>query len=187
VAFGPAHGGSAVFTPAAGKIEGAAISAARGIDTTKSFTVSEWVYQTTPTTPSKYVSAFSQDGSAYSAFYFTYSLADKKWFFGRSVSATTESGTDESWAWSTTPLNTWVLLTGVYDAPAGTVTLYLNGQAQTVEHTHSAPYAVSGPVVIGRSWYQTYPSNPFAGSLSDFRVYDRVLTAAEVQSLLSAG
>lgn len=187
VKFSSAHGGSAVFTPASGQIKGAAITTSQSLDTTKSFTVSMWVNQSTPTTPTKYVCPFTQDGPNYSAFFFTYSTAQQKWFFGRSLSATTQSGTDESWAYSTTPLNTWVLLTGVYDASAGTVTLYVNGAAQEPVHTRSAPYAVSGPLALGRSWYQTYPSNPFAGSISDFRVYDRVLLAAEVKSLLSAG
>jgi hypothetical protein len=186
VKFGPAHGGAAVFTPASGQIKGGAITASGVLDTTKSFTVSEWVYQTTPTTPTKYVSVFSQDGPAYSAFFFTYSTAQQTWFFGRSLSDTANNGTDESWGWAPTPLNTWVLLTGVYDATAGTVTLYVNGAAQTPVHTRTAPYAASGPFAVGRSWFQTYPSNPFAGSVSDVRVYNRVLTPAEVHSLVSA-
>lgn len=186
VKFGPTHGGSAVFTPASGQIKGGQITANGVLDTTKSFTVSEWVYQTTPTTPTKYVSAFSQDGPNFSAFFFTYSTAQQTWFFGRSLSATTNNGTDESWG-SPSPLNTWILLTGVYDATAGTVTLYANGVPQTAVHTRTAPYAANGPFVVGRSWYQTYPSNPFAGSVADVRVYNRVLTPAEVHSLLSAG
>jgi hypothetical protein len=186
VKFASAHGGSAVFTPPQGQIVGAQITTAQGIDTTHSFTVSAWVNQAAPTTPSQYVSAFSQDGQSFSAFYFTYSIAQRTWFFGRSVSTTSEAGTDEAWASSPTPLNTWVLLTGSYDASAQTLAFYVNGVLQDTARTRSAPFAVSGPLALGRSWYQNYPSNPFAGSISDFRVYDRVLTAAEVHSLLTA-
>jgi hypothetical protein len=50
----------------------------------------------------------------------------------------------------------------------------------------TAPYASTGAFVVGRSWYNTYPSNPLNGSVSDIRVYNRALTAAEVRTLLTA-
>jgi len=154
------------------------------VDTTKSFTVSAWVNQATLTTPTKYVTVLSQDGKVCSGFWFSYSQASGAWGFGRSASDVAVPATDEAWSKAAVPLNTWVLLTGVYDVGARTLTLYVNGVPQNTTHMSTAPYASSGSFVLGRSWYNSYPSNPFSGSVADVRVYDRALTAAEVQSLL---
>lgn len=184
-AFDPAqHGGSVFFNGPANQIKGGEV-ATRGpaIDTTKSFTVSMWIDQTGLTTPTKYAAAFSQDGPQNFAFTFSYSLEAKTWSF---VRADADSPTPTSvgvGAKTPVPLNSWHQLTGVYDAPAGTIAFYVDGVPQGTAKTGSAPYAATGPFAIGRSWYQKYVSNPFNGYISDVRIYSRALSAAEVKTL----
>lgn len=185
VGFSTAHGGSAEFSGAANQIKGGQIQTkGPAIDTTKSFTVSMWVDQTGITTPTKYAAVFSQDGAQCSAFSISYSVEGKIWSFTRSDTDSAAPKTVGAGATAPTPLNTWVKLTGVYDAQAGTLAFFVNGvpQGKPVK-AGSAPYAVNGPFAIGRSWYGKYPSNPFKGYISDVQVFGRALTADEVKAL----
>ena len=84
-----------------------------------------------------------------------------------------------------TPMNTWVKLTGVYDAQAGTLAFFINGVQQGgAVKAGSAPYAATGPFAIGRSWYGKFPTNPFKGYISDVQVFGRALSADEVKAAL---
>ena len=183
--FSTAHGGSAEFSGAAKQIKAGQIQT-RGpaIDTTKSFTVSMWVDQTGLTTPTKFAAAFSQDGAQCSAFSFSYSVDTKTWSFVRSNADAAKPASVGVGGTAPTPMNTWVRLTGVYDAQAGTIAFFINGVQQGGPvKTGSAPYAATGPFAIGRSWYGKYPSNPFKGYISDVRVFGRALTADEVKEI----
>lgn len=181
--FSTAHGGSAVFSGTANQIRGGQIQThGPVIDTTKSFTISMWVDQTGLTTPTKFASVFSQDGPECFAFTFSYSTANKTWSFVRSNADSANPVTVSAGASAPTPMNTWVKLTGVYDAQAGTLAFYVNGVLQGGPvRTGSAPYRATGPFAIGRSWYGKYPSNPFKGYISDVKVFGRALTADEVK------
>jgi hypothetical protein len=183
--FSTAHGGSAEFAGPANQVKGGQIQTkGPAIDTTKSFTVSMWVDQTGFTTPTKFAAAFSQDGQQCFAFTFSYSLETKTWSFVRSDADGPKPNAVSFGATAPTPLNTWVKLTGVYDAQAGTLAFYVNGVPQGAPvKTNSAPYAATGPFAIGRSWYGKYPSNPFKGYISDVQVFGHALTADEVKAL----
>ncbi|MEY9858262.1 hypothetical protein ABH935_003877 [Catenulispora sp. GAS73] len=183
--FSTAHGGSAEFSGAANQIKGGQIQT-RGpaIDTTKSFTVSMWVDQTGLSTPTKFAAAFSQDGPQCFAFTFSYSTESKTWSFVRSEADSANPKTVNAGATAPTPMNTWVKLTGVYDAQAGTIAFFVNGVPQGGPvKTGSAPYAATGPFAIGRSWYGKFASNPFKGYISDVQVFGRALSADEVKAL----
>ena len=183
--FSTAHGGSAEFSGAAKQIKGGWIQT-RGpaIDTTKSFTVSMWVDQSGFSTPTKFASAFSQDGPQCSAFSFSYSLDSKTWSFVRANADGANPVMVGAGATAPSPLTTWVKLNGVYDAQAGTIAFYLNGVPQGAPvKTGSAQYAATGPFAIGRSWYGKFPSNPFKGYITDVQVFGRALTADEVKAL----
>jgi hypothetical protein len=182
--FSTAHGGSVEFSGAAKQIKGGQLQTkGPAIDTTKSFTVSMWVDQTGLSTPTKFAAAFSQDGPQCFAFTFSYSLDSKTWSFVRANADGANPVTVNAGGSAPTPLNTWVKLTGVYDAQAGTIALYINGQPQgDPVRTGSAPYAATGPFAIGRSWYSKFASNPFKGYISDVEVFGRALSAGEVKA-----
>ena len=76
-------------------------------------------------------------------------------------------------------LNTWVHVAAVYDAPGGSAEIYINGLldgAATFATNRSADLTA---VKIG-SWET---SRYFSGKTDDFRVYDRALTASEIQQI----
>ena len=76
-------------------------------------------------------------------------------------------------------LNTWVHVAAVYDAPGGSAEIYINGLldgAATFATNQSADLTA---VKIG-SWET---SRYFSGKTDDFRVYDRALTASEIQQI----
>jgi concanavalin A-like lectin/glucanase superfamily protein len=143
------------------------------LDTSKSFTVSAWVRLTDK---SDYRTVVSQDGTARSAFYFQYWHSGDRWALvtpaGDNVSPTT-FGVATSTA--TPVLNQWTHLTGVYDAGAHQLRLYVNGELQGTASGVTV-WRGNGPLRIG----QAITGNHVPGQISDVRVWNRVLSAGEV-------
>jgi hypothetical protein len=84
---------------------------------------------------------------------------------------------------STLSTNTWYYVTGVYDATAQTVNVYLNGQLDNgiLVGTVTGTQQDSGlHVYVGRRAGST--GFEFPGSIDDVRVYGRPLTQVEIQS-----
>jgi alpha-L-arabinofuranosidase len=80
----------------------------------------------------------------------------------------------------------WYLLTGVYDAAAGTLSLYVNGRLQ--ESTPApAGWTAAGHLVIGRGRFGGNPVDFVDGAIDDVRVYDAPLAAADVEQLALNG
>jgi PKD repeat protein len=81
---------------------------------------------------------------------------------------------------STLGLNTWTHLAGTYDGT--TMTLYVNGVA-VASQPQTGPISTStGPLTIGGdALYGQY----FAGRIDEVRIYNRALSAAEIQSDMS--
>lgn len=78
------------------------------------------------------------------------------------------------------PLNTWTHLAGTYDGT--TSRLYKNG-VQIASATGASGVANSAPLVIGNSG----TCQPFGGRLDEPSVYNRALSAAEIESIANAG
>src|SRR3954468_9282225 len=77
---------------------------------------------------------------------------------------------------ATLPLNTWSHLAATYDGT--TMRLYVNG-SQVASRAQTGSRAVStGALRIGRN---TIYGEPFLGMIDEVRIYNRALTAAEVQ------
>ncbi len=79
--------------------------------------------------------------------------------------------------------STWVFV-AVTRTSSGTANLYVNGALSGTANQSSGTPANGGYVVMGAS---PTGGNPFNGSLDDVRVYNRVLTAAEIAVLGQAG
>jgi hypothetical protein len=75
--------------------------------------------------------------------------------------------------------NVWTHLTAVHDAAADTMTLYVDGVAQGTA-TFSGAWASHGALAIGRALYGGVKVDYFAGQISDVRVTNSALTAAQV-------
>jgi len=78
-------------------------------------------------------------------------------------------------------LNQWYHVTGVYDAQAQTLDVYLNGvpdNGDLVGTVTSSQVDAPLDVLIGeRADYQMYP---FIGTIDEVRIYNRAITPAQV-------
>lgn len=168
---------------------GYAASSGPALETRASYTVSAWVRLDDGSRNRTFV---SQDGVHRSPFLLAYEVDVQKWTF-RAVDSDAAVGT--SWSYqrvaSEDPatLKVWTHLTGVFDADAKTLSLYVNGRFQD-----SVPYTTAwagrGPVQIGRSrWSDTY-SDYVAGSVDEVAMWQRALSGEEIaeeSKLLTSG
>ncbi|MER5638379.1 LamG domain-containing protein [Kitasatospora sp. NPDC002227] len=79
----------------------------------------------------------------------------------------------------------WTTLTGVYDAKAATVSLYVDGAlAQTVH----APgiFTTGGPIEIGRARYKSHWVDFWNGSISEVAIWPTALPADQIAHLNTA-
>ncbi|GIH07104.1 hypothetical protein Rhe02_51710 [Rhizocola hellebori] len=118
------------------------------VDTRNSFTVAAWVKLDTSTATAP-VTIVSQDGRKVSGFNLYYNKATGLWSFamprsdapGQSVETVTSA---------VAATNAWTHVAAVYDAPAKTMKLYVNGvqSGATVNRT-ATPWSAPGRLVIG--------------------------------------
>jgi Concanavalin A-like lectin/glucanases superfamily len=79
----------------------------------------------------------------------------------------------------------WYHVVGVYDDTTSTVSVYVDGVAEDVEHV-TAPPAARGPLVAGAGVADYTPTDAFVGDIDELRVYSRALSPAEVWELYRA-
>ncbi len=160
-----------------------AASAGPVIDTSASFTVSAWVKLDNT---NGYQTFVSEDGTNVAAFYLQLRGDTGRFAFTRiAYDSTAAYG-----AIATSPIvpqdGVWYLLTGVYDAQAGTQSLYVNGALQQTVPS-IAPWSATGPLAVGRGFYNGSPTDWVSGSIDDVRAYSGVLPAAQIKALAGTG
>jgi alpha-L-arabinofuranosidase len=153
------------------------------IDTAQSFSINAWVkldriggYQT----------VVSVDGSQVSGFFFGLRDDTRRFAFVK-LPADQAAGAPAFPSSTFDPVaGQWYQLTGVHDADAGTLALYVNGR---LEATTPAPakWTAAGSLVIGRGRFGGNPVDFVDGTIDDVRVYTGVLPAPEVARLASQG
>ncbi|MFD9222908.1 LamG domain-containing protein [Streptomyces sp. NPDC060064] len=146
------------------------------LDTSKSFAVSAWV-KISDTSRSQTV--LSQEATTLSGYALHYSNSAKKWAFSRYASDIAAPPAARSLSDSPPTLNVWTQLTGVYDAGAQAVQLYVNGRAQGAPVAFSTPWKATGPMQVGRFHTSTGYVEPFAGDVDDIHIWSRSLSEAE--------
>ncbi|WP_018350856.1 LamG-like jellyroll fold domain-containing protein [Longispora albida] len=149
------------------------------VDTSKSFTVSAWVKLTDN---GSYHTVASQCGTNRCSFYLQYDKPADRWAM-QLTNNDDAAGTRASYtAMSAYPpkLGVWTHLTGVYDAAAGKVRLYVNGVPEGMKPVPGTWNSASGPFYIGRNggW--------FKGGVSEVQVWNRAISDAEVSGLAPA-
>jgi len=85
----------------------------------------------------------------------------------------------------TAAAGTWYHVVGVYDAPAKTLDIYVNGQLKNGGLTAAVPAAQFDPPIhvnVGRS-AGANPGQVFSGTIDEVRVYDAALAASAVQAI----
>ncbi|MFI7342952.1 LamG-like jellyroll fold domain-containing protein [Streptomyces sp. NPDC050085] len=144
-----------------------AATASSMVDTSQSFSVSAWVKLDNK---DRNYTFLSQAGSRASGFQLYYSKAYDKWVFNRHAKDTDDTGIVRSVSTSTAETGVWTQLTGVYDATAKTVQLFVNGQPQKAA-AFTTPWKATGGLQIGRVRYQGTFQEYFAGSIDTIRVW----------------
>jgi len=152
------------------------------IDTTRSFTVSAWVRLSAT---QGYQTFVSEDGAQVSAFYLQFRDDTRRFAFTRITTDAVAPGTFAS-ATFAPRTNTWYFLTGVYDAPAQALRLYVNGAfQQSVAFT--APWRAPGDLVIGRGKFAGNLVDFVGGQIDDVRIHDGVLSPRAIGTLATSG
>ncbi|KRF42176.1 LamG-like jellyroll fold domain-containing protein [Paenibacillus sp. Soil787] len=153
------------------------------VDTTQSYSVSAWVK---PDNIANYRTAVSIDGTQGSAFYLQLRGDTGKFAFtGLNADQAQAAGTFAS-ADSVPAANTWYHLTGVYDAAAKTLSLYMNGALQqTVPYTLA--WKAAGNTAIGRGKYGAASVDYWSGAIDDVQIFPFALDPARIIALSSAG
>jgi len=144
-----------------------------------SFTVSAWVYLSSTRT---YATAVSQDAAVTSSFYLQYSSAIDAWAFARVTGDAEDPAGVVAVSKAPPATGQWTRLAGVYNAPDGQLTLYVNGVMQGTARD-TAPIAGHGDLVIGRAKFAGGPTDWFPGMIKDVEAFQIALTASQVKAL----
>lgn len=153
------------------------------IDTSKSFTVSAWVNLSNL---NGYQTFVSEDGSQVSGFYLQLRGDSHRFAFTR-LAYDSPAAYGAIAASPVVPQpGVWYLLTGVYDAQAETVSLYVDGQLQQTTHA-LAPWQATGPLAVGRALFAGNQVDWVSGSIDDVRAYSGVLPGSQIAALAGTG
>ncbi|MEI5011388.1 LamG domain-containing protein [Streptomyces sp. PmtA] len=152
------------------------------VDTTKSFSVSTWVYLSE--LPTRDMTLVSQDGTAEPGFVLGYDGLSQKWEF-RFPAAGIESPAewrvlDETKAVA----GTWVHLVAAYDAERRSMELYKQGRkAAAAPAQRRTSWSATGGLQMGRSLALSGYTGYLKASMSEVQVYDRILAESELATV----
>lgn len=148
------------------------------VRTDGSFTVSAYVK---PDALDVTRTAVSQDGERGSGFQLGYRAETGMWGFlltdgdtdnarGTRVDAPVEPQTDE-----------WTQLTGVYDAAAQKILIYVNGRLEGEAPYVAKRWSASGPLVIGRAKVNGVPVDRWKGAIDNVHAYTGAMTSDQIR------
>jgi len=176
VTFGTGHGGAANFTGT-----DALATAGPVVDTARSFTVSAWLQLGDKNTQHR---AVSGSGDQQSPFDLSYDKESDRWRFLVVGADVADTGSGVEALSSTVPVvGTWTQVTGVYDATAGTASIYVNGKLEA--STDGKAFRGTGPVVIGGGEWNGRRDDYWTGGISDVQLYQQAVTAAQATDVYS--
>jgi alpha-L-arabinofuranosidase len=153
------------------------------VNTTQSYTASAWVKLNSL---SGYQTFVSIDGSQISGFYLQLRGDTGKFAFTSLTADSTSANTDFASSTSAPVTGTWYHLTGVYDASAKTLSLYVNGSLQQTI-SHATAWQATGDTEIGRGKYSGNPVDFVNGQVDDVRLYNTALSAQQIQDVPTVG
>ncbi|MEV4756132.1 LamG domain-containing protein [Micromonospora sp. NPDC049559] len=152
--------------------------------TDQSFSVAAWVNLSDRNVPR---AVLSQDGTNAAGFGLWYRPENGgRWVFAMPQSDGTAAASDL--VSSSVPAETgvWTHLVGVYDAPARQLRIYVKGTLAGTATRTVTSWNATGPFQIGRGRWNGEPAaNYWAGAIDEVRAYSRVISAAEIQGLVS--
>lgn len=103
---------------------------------------------------------------------------------GDTARGTNPTTTTTVQATTATAANTWIHVTAVYNADAGTATLYVNDTAVPSVAVAARTWNAAGPFTVGRALHNDANTEYFAGDIDDVYAYQEALDADEVDNLM---
>jgi len=94
-----------------------------------------------------------------------------------------ETDQGRNWSWSNTEpvVNVWYHVTGVYDPVGEAIRLYVNGTLENTTWHNGTINVVGHGINIANRWHSGAHDRYFEGDVDEVIVFDRALTAAEIQ------
>ncbi|WP_203856046.1 LamG-like jellyroll fold domain-containing protein [Plantactinospora mayteni] len=156
--------------------------------TDRSFTVGGWLWlDEVPTVAGGASTAVTQDGAVNGGFYLGYRHSDGgRWeFYLPSADAVTRPADSAviSAAGTAKPRQ-WTHVMSVYDAESKRIELYVDGRL-AASATRAAGFNATGELVVGRMRMNGSVGNTWNGAVDELRAYSRVLSAAEIQGIVT--
>ncbi|WP_108999656.1 LamG-like jellyroll fold domain-containing protein [Streptomyces rishiriensis] len=153
------------------------------VNTSYSFAVSAWV-KLAKTKPAHAATVASQIGTVVTGPELYYSNAYDRWVFNQHSADTSDSTVVRALQPTGTTAygGEWTHLVGVQDTVAHTLSLYVNGTLAGTAVLPSTWYA-GGAMQIGASAFEGKATSFFPGQIDDVRLFDRPVSAGEVQQL----
>ncbi|MER5643567.1 LamG-like jellyroll fold domain-containing protein [Streptosporangium sp. NPDC002524] len=150
--------------------------------TDRSFSAAGWVRLEAGTGS---VRLISQSGSLNSAFAVGYDAGSGKWNMEMYRDDTATGTVTEIRSPAAAQIDTWTHLTGVYDAVAKKIRLYVNG-VQVAEDDHTSPPWQAGQTFeLGGGKGGGYSYSSVKAAYDEIRAYDRALSPTEIQWMLN--
>ncbi|OON80525.1 LamG domain-containing protein [Streptomyces tsukubensis] len=152
------------------------------VNTSRSFTVSAWAKLDKK--PDGAAIITSQAGKDRPGFELYYSSAYDRWVVNQYASDSPDASVIRAMQpeGATARAGEWAHLVGVHDTVANTLTLYVNG-AKAGSTTLAGAFYADQSMYIGAGDYSGQTKNFFPGTIDDVRLYDRPVSAEEVQQL----
>jgi len=179
VTWSTERGGSAMFNGSSAGIVGDSPA----VDTTRSFSVSAWVKLTNK---GRNRTVVAQDGDRVSALNLQYQGWSDRWTLNMPSEDTDDWYGRQATSTSVPQLNTWTHLTGVFDAAAAEMKIYVNGTLEDTAPLEDSTWSARGPLTIGSSKWMGNPADPWQGGISDVQVYQQTLDATQVGQIKAA-
>ncbi|MGI5146010.1 LamG-like jellyroll fold domain-containing protein [Plantactinospora sp. CA-294935] len=152
------------------------------VRTDADFTVAAWARITSPAGPAEQV-VLAGNGTRTFAYSLSYAGNVERWRFSM-----TGADTDDPAGYSVTSdaaavPEKWTHLAGVYEAATRTLTLYVDGVAQSTTTTLAGGFGATTDTTIGKRRWNGGDQGFFTGAVDDVRLYDYPETPAKLAGL----
>ncbi|WP_162907046.1 LamG-like jellyroll fold domain-containing protein [Allorhizocola rhizosphaerae] len=152
------------------------------IDTSKSYSLSAWVYLSEKAGNRQVVAVDAVRGSP---FRFGYDNAADRWRMTVCDGDVDNPPCPGVLSTSTAALNTWTHLAATVDAATKAVKLYVNGQLESTG-TASVLWKAAGPLLISRLKWNGGYTDGWRGRLAEVATYQRVLSPEQIKAQFEA-
>lgn len=159
-----------------GSLSGGAATAGPVVRTDQSYTVAAWVRLASK---DGWATAVAQQGNRVSGLLLQYEPSTDRWALAGHHADADVPVTVRARSSAPAQAGVWTHLAGVYDAGARELRIYVNGVRSGTAAYPDAWHA-DGPLLIGREWHNGAVVSPWRGDLADVKVWDRVLSDAEI-------